>query len=154
MIKQTLQKMLQISLKIWILNKKNQFLLLIRTLNSGGKLILKIKKGKLQDVSFVTQKCIRQKHALKNQITLLMLPNLYPKLKTKQFVMKTFLNNAGLFSREISKPINEVLITVYYAKLIGKPLLGLLLGYQEQKHSISLLQWIFIILIKIFSTFI
>ena len=57
----TFQKMLQISLKILIL-----------TLNLGGKLILKIKKGKLQDRSFVIQKRIGQKLALINQIMLLM----------------------------------------------------------------------------------
>ena len=38
-----------------------------QSINLGGKLILNIKKEKLQDKSFVTQKCIGQKHALKNQ---------------------------------------------------------------------------------------
>ena len=58
--------MLQISLKIRIINKRNQFFLLIGTLTIGEKLTLKIKKGKLQDVPFVTQKCIGEKHAFLN----------------------------------------------------------------------------------------
>ena len=46
--------------------------------------MLKIKKEKLQDVSFVTQKSIGQKYSLRNQIrVLLMQPNLYPKFKMK-----------------------------------------------------------------------
>ena len=67
--------------------------------------------------------------------------------------LKNLLKIAGLFSTEISKLVNKIYDNcIVFKKHITNPLLGLLLGYQKQQHSITMLQWIFILSIKIFGT--
>ena len=68
--------------------------------------------------------------------------------------LKNLFKKAELFSTEISKLINENCDNCVVCKTHKKPPPRPMLGYKKQKHSITLLQWIFIVSVKIFGTFI